>query len=633
MLVKDIVWLTTHDSNVDFLNKIFEEKQIDIDVRLTSLGEMSLTAHECIASGAKVLIMRGGLATELKKTLPVAVVDMKHTYIDFYEIMQQVYQTTKQFALIGWYKNVKGFERFQESLGDSMYYVELEGMDAVNIVVQIELVLQEIKEQGITVVVGGGAVVKQALKLGMHGVYIGLDKYSAIEAAEEAVNLLRIVKEQNLRYETISSIFNCVSDGIVAIDKDGFITNINTLAQSILNIPRDNWQKLKLEEILREPKLQRTLDYGVEMTNQIVAFGDSRLVISALPIKVVGVTVGAVATIQKVDKIQKLEKKIRAASIEKGMYAKKNFDDIIGSSAVMHQLKEKARRYAKTDSTVLITGESGVGKELFAQSIHNESRRRDAPFLAINCAALPENLLESELFGYVKGAFTGARNEGKAGVFELAHMGTIFLDEISEISLDVQARLLRVLQEKEITRIGDDKVISVDVRILAASNKNLLYEVERGVFRNDLYYRLCVLPLHLNPLNERSEDVLEIIQSLMYATIGEAAEFSEGAKRLLVSYQWPGNVRELSNFVERLTVLNISPVFNEQQVLEALNLDACHDGKQAKFAARTDYCPGRDATLEEIIALLEKNGGRKNITAQQLGISTTTLWRRLHKTV
>ena len=432
---------------------------------------------------------------------------------------------------------------------------------------------------------------------------------------------MRIAREQEYRYEAVSSIFNCVNDGIVSVDRQGYLTNINTLARQLLGVPAEGWRRRRLSEFITVPKLERTLEEGVELTNQIVLSGESRLVVSAQ------------ATLQRVDSIQKMENKIRASSIEKGLYAKKNFDDIVGSSEAMRRLKQRAMRFAATDSTVLITGESGTGKELFAQGIHNHSARHAAPFVALNCATLPENLLESELFGYVKGAFTGARNEGKPGVFELAHRGTLFLDEISEISPSVQARLLRVLQEKEVTRIGDDRVISVDVRILAASNKNLKQEIERGSFRSDLYYRLCVLPLHLCPLRERGDDVAEILHVLLRRGTHTQPAFSEGALRLLQEYRWPGNVRELSNVAERLSLLYNGGSFDEAVVLEALypGGEGPQRGTAGENAGEPRYRSSRGIDRETALEALQKHHGSHAETARALGISTTTLWRRLRE--
>ena len=630
-MMEEIVWMTTHEPNVAFLTALYEEEHKPVKAVYSPLDSFFDTAVAMINNGVKVLIARGGAATELKKHVNVPVVDRQQTYIDFFDMIEKAYAVADRFALIGWYRNVRGFDRFQEALGDSLYYVEMAEFNLGNDEARVDSILDEVRSRGISLVIGGGVVVTRARKKGMQGIYVGLDRTMALEAAEEAEYLLRIAHEQEYRYEAISSIFNCVSDGIAAIDLNGRLTNINSLARRLLDVPGSGWNGHPLEEYLAIPNLERALKDGTELTNQIVYTGGQRLVVNAQPIWINSSNVGAVITLQRVDSIQKMENKIRAVSIEKGLYAKKNFDDIIGSSGVMHRMKQTAMRYAGTDATVLITGESGTGKELFAQSIHNQSARHAAPFVALNCAALPESLIESELFGYVKGAFTGARNEGKQGAFEMAHRGTLFLDEVGEISLSVQARLLRVLQEREITRIGDDRVISVDVRILAASNKNLAAEVDAGRFRSDLYYRLAVLPLHLAPLRERGNDVVEVLQALLRSRLRKVPEMTPEAVRMLIEYSWPGNLRELSNVADRMSLLCDGQLISETEVRSALFVGGVREEK--KEEAQAAFLSSRQITHEMALEALCRHDGNRTATAKALGISTTTLWRKLREDV
>ena len=265
------------------------------------------------------------------------------------------------------------------------------------------------------------------------------------------------------------------------------------------------------------------------------------------------------ATLQDVKSVQSSERKIRIGLHEKGLIAKYCFADILGTSPSLTSAVEIARSYASARATVLITGETGTGKELFAQSIHAASPRQAGPFVVVNCATLDKNLLESELFGYVEGAFTGALKGGKAGLFELAHTGTLFLDEIGEIPLDLQAKLLRVLQEREIRRLGSGTVVPVDVRIVAATNRDLAQEVAQGSFRADLYYRLNILSVHIPPLRQRNGDVPILADAFFRTFAGEqyGALQSRVAQVMgrLEGYSWPGNIRELQNFVERVSVL------------------------------------------------------------------------------
>jgi transcriptional regulator with PAS, ATPase and Fis domain len=303
----------------------------------------------------------------------------------------------------------------------------------------------------------------------------------------------------------------------------------------------------------------------------------------------------------------------------------------------MKATKNLAKKYSKVDSTVLILGETGTGKEIFAESIHNYSTRKNAPFVAINCAAFPASVLESELFGYVEGAFTGALKKGKMGIFELAHNGTIFLDEISEAPLDVQLKLLRVIQERKIMRIGGDELIPIDVRLIAASNKDLKKLINKGLFREDLYYRLCVLELRIPSLNERRQDIPDLVKTFINESTKPNSVITNKAIDMLMSYEWSGNVRQLNNIVERLTVIKDDGIITSDDVLNATaNLRDKTKFFENENSSKNDssYSKGNNEfkTEEDLLkeALIECNGNKK-LTAQNLGISTSTLWRKIKK--
>lgn len=264
---------------------------------------------------------------------------------------------------------------------------------------------------------------------------------------------------------------------------------------------------------------------------------------------------GSFATIQRFTEEETKQHNLRIQLLNKGHKAKYEFQDIIGNSEPIMRSKSIAEKMARTNSSVLITGESGTGKELFAQAIHNSSARKEYPFIAINCAAMPDNLLESELFGYEDGAFTGARKGGKLGLFEFAHKGTIFLDEVEGMSPALQIKLLRVIQEGEVMRVGGNKIITVDVRIIAASNESLDELVSSGTFRKDLYYRLNTLPVQLPPLRERGDDIM-LLFGVFKKSFGGRFELSADAKKAFMTHSWNGNIRELRNYVEYLAFLD-----------------------------------------------------------------------------
>lgn len=335
----------------------------------------------------------------------------------------------------------------------------------------------------------------------------------------------------------------------------------------------------------------------------------------------------------------------KSKEISKNKYAANNIflEDIISKSEKMSKLKEKIRKIAKTQSTVLITGESGTGKELIARAIHNCSDRAKQPFIAINCGAIPENLLESELFGYVKGAFTGANNNGRIGKFELANTGVIFLDEIGDMPLYLQAKILRVIQEKKIERIGSNKSIDLDIKIIAATNVNLEEKIKEQKFRSDLYYRLNVIPFKLLPLRERKEDILPIIEKLIkkYNRISgkNIISIDDEVKQAFLSYDWPGNVRELENVIELMfNISGNSSILNSSLLPENISKKSVSNPpKSSQIIIKNPSDDFENFDIIEknyILQGLEKFGNTtegKKIISEKMGIGLTTLYRKLKR--
>lgn len=429
----------------------------------------------------------------------------------------------------------------------------------------------------------------------------------------------------NREEETESRLIEVLKARIdVLIDETGRVSTFNMAAEKITGLCSREILGHSIADVIPNIRLMEVLSQQKSELGHLQTLGNITILENRIPIIVRGRAVGAVATFQDVTKIQEYEQKIRSTLLAKGHVARYSFRDILGRSKGLLEAKEKAARFAKVDSTLMITGESGTGKEMFAQSIHVASLRNKGPFVAVNCAAIPDNLLESELFGYEGGAFTGARREGKLGLFTLAHEGTIFLDEIAEIPVDLQARLLRVLQEREVRPLGSDKVLPINVRVLAATNKNLRDEVNAGRFRADLYYRLSILNLRIPALRERKADIgLLSDHFLNKATLKllKNLSFPKGALVKLQNYNWPGNIRELDNVMESLAVLFDSTLMTED-VLKVL------DERETQIS--------QDVTLREmqekrIAETLEKCGGNKTLAATSLGISRTQLWRYLKR--
>lgn len=357
---------------------------------------------------------------------------------------------------------------------------------------------------------------------------------------------------ESLKNELLKKNIQELQDSIIITDNTYEAIYFNDKADITFGLSQSGTMSLQLifEGIISE--LLPAEDYE----NKLICFQDTNYIVTKSTVRIADQIVGHSLRLSTEADIKNMEIDLNKQLMRKGLVAKYRFDDILCKSEIMQKSVNLAKKIALTDYTILITGESGTGKELLAQSIHNFSARKDKPFVAINCAALPQSLLESELFGYEKGAFTGASPNGKIGLFEQANHGTIFLDEIGDMSLNLQARLLRVLQEKQITRLGSDKVINLDIRVLAATNRDLPSAIQQKEFREDLYYRLCNIPIKLPALRERKEDIPYLFQCF----VGEKYQnVAENQISLLKAYTWPGNIRELKNAADYFITLGELP--------------------------------------------------------------------------
>lgn len=469
-------------------------------------------------------------------------------------------------------------------------------------------------------VVGDTVGVRLAQQVGLATCLIDSGEEAVHAALQEATRVLEVKYIEARRAEELHTILNFIDNGIVSVNQDGFITLINPAAQEKLGINAHDALGKPIRQVIPSTKLPEVLQTGTSQIGDVQMVAGKQLVSNRVPIMVNNKIAGAVATFQEVDRLQTLEQKVRITLHQKGLFARYTFEDIIGDSPAVLQTKTEAQTYARTDSTILITAETGSGKEVFAQSIHNASQRKTGPFVAINCGALPATLLESELFGYAEGSFTGAKKEGKPGIFELAHGGTLFLDEIGEIPANVQIQLLRVLQERTVRRIGDDKVIPVNVRIIAATNKDLFSLMEQGHFRSDLYYRLDVLHLKLPPLRSRREDILPLFRHFGVKHGWQQPDLTPEAIAALEAHTWPGNIRELENTVEKLWLLSGAGKICSDLLKRALRPTPRHEAATLTLA---------ELERQRILETLKVCNGDREQTASRLGISRTTLWRKL----
>ena len=424
--------------------------------------------------------------------------------------------------------------------------------------------IAELAGSGVEAFVGSGLVCDLAEQEGLRAVFL-FSRDSVREAIERAISIARAVQVGEAQRERLANVLAHVEEGMAAVDAEERIEWMNPAMERILGVAAADVAGRRLSAVSPDLALTRVLSTGCAELESVQKLGDRTLVVNRSPVRTQGVQTGAVVTCQDARTIQRIDRGIRTQYRPRRFVARYQLGSIIGASPAIERVRALAERYARTDSTVLVTGETGTGKELFAQGIHQASTRRDRPFVAMNCAAFPETLLESELFGYEEGAFTGSRRGGRAGLFEAAHTGTIFLDEVGDVPLSLQTRLLRVLQERQVIRLGSNDPTPVDVRVIAATNRDLRSAVADGIFRADLFYRLNILPLHLPPLRERLDDVLVLAADLLHRALLRLG--AAGLQGRLVSllephlkaYGWPGNVRELENVIERVAVFFADP--------------------------------------------------------------------------
>ncbi|MGB9838986.1 sigma 54-interacting transcriptional regulator [Thermovenabulum sp.] len=455
--------------------------------------------------------------------------------------------------------------------------------------------------------------------------------------AEELTNLKEI-------RTLLEAIINSTQDAISVVDSEGKGILINKAYTNLVGLTK--------EDIIGKPATVdiaegESVHYKVLKTRMPikgvpmkVGPNKKEVIVHAAPIIVNDQLKGSVAVIHDVSEIKRLTEELDLTKRKlRHLEAKYTFDDIIGESPLIVEAKEAARSVALTNATILLRGESGTGKELFAHAIHNSSYRKHNQFVRVNCAALTDSLLGSELFGYAEGAFTGAKKGGRKGLFEEADGGTIFLDEISEIGLSHQAMLLRVLNEKEILRVGESKPVPVNVRVIAATNVNLERAVEEGRFRKDLYFRLNVFPIYIPPLRERKEDIPLLVEHFIKKynqEYGRAVESIEkSALKSLMDYDWPGNIRELENVISR-AIINMK---TGESIIEKKHLPSFVGGY---FEEKLRIVNSKNLNLplkslieetekEAIISALNKTGGNKHEAARILGISIRNLFYKIKK--
>lgn len=487
---------------------------------------------------------------------------------------------------------------------------------------EVDAILSNYAKEDSPIIIGSSYICHKARKLHMKTKSIW-SKMAIRAAVEAAIKIMKTTEELFNSSKILTLLLNEMQKGAIFIDENDNVQHINSSAEDIFHVKKSNVQGKNVDKALFSYKIKTIKESVDENTEKVISINDTPMIFRWQRIKNIDEELlGTVLFFEYASHIQKSEALVRRNITKKRFVAEYTFNGILGDSEAIREVKRTAINYAHAQANILITGETGVGKELFAQSIHNESAFCKGPFVSVNFAALPPSLVESEIFGYEEGAFTGAKKGGKMGLFELAHGGTLFLDEIGEIPMHMQAQLLRAIEEKEVLRIGGEFLRSVDVRIIAATNVDLPQLIKRKLFREDLYYRLNTLRIMIPPLRERTGDIPLIVSLLLQKmrhdlTEGEIKKISNS--KALMMHAWGGNVRELRNLLERFCVIYTKGVTVKQSLDIAFKYDTP--------ILQNDNCKTKDEELLE--HLLQKHHNNKTLVAKELGVSRTTVYRYL----
>lgn len=629
-----ILCVSIYDEMAELVRHYAGQFGVEVDVREGGISNSGHIYAFQTQNQYDVIISQAGTATAIQQMVKIPVVPIQIMANDIIKPFRAALAKHQNLLCITYDSNLSADIEALASFANiknfkQVIYRNDEDFDAI---------IRRLPSYGPIAVVGfGGCVIEKAAELGLPYYLIQSSAASVHQAVLSARNIVDQHIKERTRSRRLNNIINYSINGIISVNKDKTVEICNRPAKAMLDLHGKKVVGMPLDEPDASPELSQLLGNGDYAVDSMITLNGKTFVVNRVPIRVREHDRGTIITFQELSKIQRIEAEARVQFASKGLVAKYNFSDIIGSKDTLGPVVAEAKSYAKSSASILIEAETGAGKELLAQSIHNYSDRKKGPFVALNCAALPEHLLESELFGYDEGAFTGARKGGKAGMFELAHRGTLFLDEISEMSLTTQVRLLRTLQEKEIFRIGGDRVVNIDVRIIAASNRDIYAMALEGSFRRDLFFRLNILPLQIPPLRERKQDLPALISHFIKKNhsgfMPKGFQLDEDALAVLCAHDWPGNVRELEHILERTFTL-----YNGRQNFTELLGDIMRRHCLRQKKARPDSSApdslsvprGTMAEMERYILdeELKNHRGNKKALADALGISRVTVWKK-----
>lgn len=616
-----IAFIAPNKKLFDSVCRVIDEEKYPISVLLGDMETGVEQTQKALQEGAKIIISRGGTALHIGNTLGIEVISVRPSSHSVFDYIYNNTTESTRIAFVGFSPFIKICRPICDILHREYQEFEISNPGVAG------LIMDQVLAWKPDVVIGDTISVRWASSKDIKIHLVESNRDSIVDACEQAILVRNNLNKHIAAANKLTVVLNCAQEGALLVNTEGLVEEVNQQGCLLLQKERDELLGASVHGIFASEELSAAIRSGTKLSTCVVSVNGTDFAVDMVISPPYLEANSIVLLFQRVEHILQKENSVRLKLRESGFIAKYTFSDIIHASAAMQQTITKARQYANAACSIIIQGETGTGKELFAQSIHNASPLAKGPFVAVNCGAIPKDLLESELFGYAPGAFTGAMRSGKAGLFELSHGGTLFLDEITEMDFFLQTRLLRILQAKEVMRIGDNKVIPVTVRVIAATNRTPPEEVAAGRLRADLFYRLNVLDLKVPPLRERMEDIPLLFSYFVrhYAKqYGAAApKADKELLRRLPGYSWPGNVRELENLAEKFVILrgDISG--------EPLSTPSLPHGEEIALAEG-------DGRLDTVIGnyirmVIDQCDGKISRAAQKLDVDRNTVKRWLAK--
>ena len=632
-----IAFLVVSDDMIQHAKKIVKGMNVEVEMKIVTSANVLEEAKLSVQNGANVVIARGIHASIIKSNTKLPLVEIVLTGQDIAKLIHQAREIIKKPSpLIG----IVGLKNM---FSDTKSFEEIFGVNINEYMVseaeELTKAVERAAADKVDLVIGGEVANRYAEKLGIPSLFLTSGEDSIKEAfriAEKVDYAIRLEKKNSAEFSTI---LEYSFDGIIKLNSSGMVVVFNYVAEKTFKKSAEQVLGKHISEVIDlvdEDLMKSVLIEGKELQSTFLRKGNLSLVANIAPIIVDNKTEGAIISFQEFKKIEELEAEIRKEVYAKGYLAKGTFKQIIGDSNETSQLKRLAKLYANNDSPIMIVGESGIGKKLFAESIHNESLRRNNPYIMVDCASMPPELLEKKLYGYMEGSYMNSSSPVKKGLVEIAHTGTLFLDKITELDSYGQLSLLRVLRDGSIVRIGDDRALPVNIRLICSANKSIVKLVREGKFNQDLYYMLNVLTLNIMPLRARKDDTSALLEHYVEYYNNMYRKYvmlTDEAKETILSYPWPGNVQQLKTFCEKAIILASKKVLSEDFISRCLeDYDSILSETAISIFESDKKAPvSRSPEALKILELLEIHSGNRTKVAEELRMSKATLWRRMKK--